>query len=306
MSAQPHAHDHSHAHHAPKDFGWAFAVGTGLNILFVVVEAVYGILANSVALLADAGHNLSDVLGLLLAWGATGLMRRAPTRRYTYGLGSSSILAALANAVLLLIAVGAIALEALQRLANPHPVAGLTVMVVASIGIIINGVTAWMFASGREKDLNIRGAYLHMAADAAVSAGVVVAGLVILMTGWLWVDPLVSLIIAGIIVWGSWGLLRDSVDMALHAVPAGIDPARVRAHLEAVSGVSAVHDLHIWPLSTEETALTCHLVMKDGSPGDIFLAETAHQLKERFGIAHATIQVETGEVVCALEPDHIV
>jgi cobalt-zinc-cadmium efflux system protein len=306
MSAVPHVHDRSHAHHAPKDFGWAFAVGTGLNILFVVVEVVYGILANSVALLADAGHNLSDVLGLLLAWGATWLMRRAPTRRYTYGLGSSSILAALANAVLLLIAVGAIALEALQRLANPYPVAGLTVMVVAGIGIIINGVTAWMFASGREKDLNIRGAYLHMAADAAVSAGVVVAGLVILMTGWLWVDPLVSLIIAGIIVWGSWALLRDSVNMALHAVPAGIDPARVQAHLEAIRGASAVHDLHIWPLSTAETALTCHLIMKDGSPGDTFLVEMAEQLKDRFGIAHATIQIETGEAACALEPDHVV
>jgi len=306
MSALPHAHDHNHAHHAPKNFGWAFAVGIGLNILFVVVEAVYGILANSVALLADAGHNLSDVLGLLLAWGAAGLMRRAPTRRYTYGLGSSSILAALANAVLLLIAVGAIALEAVQRLANPHPVAGLTVIAVAGIGIIVNGVTAWMFASGRESDLNIRGAYLHMAADAAVSAGVVGAGFVILMTGWLWVDPLVSLIIAGIIVWGSWGLLRESINMALHAVPAGIDPVRVRAHLEAVRGVSAVHDLHIWPLSTTETALTCHLVMKEGSPGDTFLVEIAHQLKERFGIAHATIQVETGEAACALEPDHIV
>jgi len=306
MSALPHAHDHNHAHHAPKNFGWAFAVGIGLNILFVVVEAVYGILANSVALLADAGHNLSDVLGLLLAWGAAGLMRRAPTRRYTYGLGSSSILAALANAVLLLIAVGAIALEAVQRLANPHPVAGLTVIAVAGIGIIVNGVTAWMFASGRESDLNIRGAYLHMAADAAVSAGVVGAGFVILMTGWLWVDPLVSLIIAGIIVWGSWGLLRESINMALHAVPAGIDPVRVRAHLEAVPGVSAVHDLHIWPLSTTETALTCHLVMKKGSPGDTFLVEIAHQLKERFGIAHATIQVETGEAACALEPDHIV
>jgi cobalt-zinc-cadmium efflux system protein len=302
MSALPHAHDHA----PPKDFGWAFALGAGLNILFVLVEAIYGIKANSVALLADAGHNLSDVLGLLLAWAASALMRRGPTRRYTYGLGSSSILAALANAVLLLIAVGAIALEAVQRLADPHPVAGLTVMAVAGIGIVINGVTAWMFASGRKKDLNIRGAYLHMAADAAVSAGVVVAGLVILVTGWLWVDPLVSLVIAGIIVWGSWGLMRDSLNMALHAVPAGIDPERVRAHLEEVRGVSAVHDLHIWPLSTTETALTCHLVMKEGSPGDTFLVETAHQLKERFGIAHATIQVETGETACTLEPDHVV
>jgi cobalt-zinc-cadmium efflux system protein len=180
------------------------------------------------------------------------------------------------------------------------------VIVVAGIGIIINGVTAWMFASGRATDLNIRGAYLHMAADAAVSAGVVGAGLFIVMAGWLWVDPLVSLVIAGIIVGGSWGLLRDSVNMALHAVPAGIDPERVGTHLEAVHGVSAVHDLHIWPLSTEETALTCHLVMKDGSPGDTVLAEISHQLKERFGIAHATIQVETGEAACALEPDHIV
>lgn len=309
----PHLEDHHHGHnhgsghsHAPKDFGWAFAVGTALNLLFVVLEAVYGILANSMALLADAGHNLSDVFALLVAWAATSLTRRAPTPRYTYGLGSSSILAALANAVILLVAVGAIAVEALQRFGRPAPVAGITVMVVAGIGIAINAATAWMFARGRGGDINIRGAYLHMVADAAVSLGVVLAGLAIILTGWVWLDPLVSLAIACIIVWGTWGLLRDSINMALHAVPAGIDPVAVRVHLEQMPGVASIHDLHIWPMSTTETALTCHLVMPQGSPGDAWLATVAKSLHDGFGISHATLQIERGESECALEPDHVV
>lgn len=304
---QHHGHDHSPGHsHAPRDFGLAFAVGTGLNLLFVVVEAVCGILANSMALLADAGHNLSDVFALLVAWAASSLMRRAPTPRYTYGLRSSSILAALVNAVILLLAVGAIAVEAIQRFGKPEPIAGVTVMVVAGFGILINGATAWMFAQGRDKDLNVRGAYLHMAADAAVSLGVVLAGLVIMLTGWLWLDPLASLVIAGVIVWGTWGLLRESVNMALHAVPPGIDPGEVRTHLEQVPGVASIHDLHIWPMSTTETALTCHLVMPQGCPGDAFLAAVTKSLHDRFAIAHATLQVEKGEKECVLEPDHVV
>jgi cobalt-zinc-cadmium efflux system protein len=284
----------------------AFALGTGLNLLFVAVEAVFGLLAGSMALLADAGHNLSDVFALLVAWAASSLTRRAPTPRYTYGLRSSSILAALLNAVILLVAVGAIAVEATQRLVRPAPVAGVTVMAVAGVGILINAATAFMFARGRDNDLNVRGAYLHMAADAAVSLGVVLAGLAIVLTGWLWLDPLVSLVIAGIIVWGTWGLLRDAVNMALHAVPAGIDPGAVRRRLEQVPGVASIHDLHIWAMSTTETALTCHLVMPQGCPGDAFLASLTRSLHDEFGIAHATLQVERGESECALEPDHVV
>jgi len=303
-------HDHGHAHghvHAPKDFGRAFAIGTALNVGFVVIEATYGILANSMALLADAGHNLSDVFGLLMAWGAAAMARRAPTARFTYGLRSSSILAALANAILLLIAVGAIAWEAVQRFSHPAPVAGTTVMIIAGIGIVINTATALLFLSGRHDDINVRGAFMHMAADAAVSLGVVLAGLTIVLSGALWIDPVVSLVIAAVIVWGTWSLLRDSVNLALHAVPAGIDPSDVRAYLAGLSGVASVHDLHIWPMSTTETALTCHLVMPGGHPGDAFLASATDALSHRFKIAHATLQIEKGDAaVCVLEPDHVV
>jgi cobalt-zinc-cadmium efflux system protein len=312
--AHDHHHDHGHSHgdalghgHVPKDFGFAFAVGTALNLGFVVVEAVYGILANSMALLADAGHNLGDVLGLLIAWGATALARRIPTARYTYGLRSSSILAALANAIFLLVAVGAIAWEAIRRFADPQPVAGMTVIVVAVVGIVINGVTAWFFASGRNGDINIKGAFLHMAADAVVSVGVVVAGIVILFTGWAWLDPAASLVIVAVVIWGTWGLLRDSVNMSLNAVPPGIDAAEVRAYLAGLAAVTRFHDLHIWPMSTTETALTCHLVMPGGHPGDAFMASVASELHHRFRIGHATLQVEVDEeVACALEPDHVV
>jgi cobalt-zinc-cadmium efflux system protein len=275
--------------------------------MFVIVEGIFGYASNSMALVADAGHNLSDVLGLMVAWVAVILSKRAPSPRFTYGLRGSSILAALFNAVFLLVAVGAIGWEAIQRLLHPEPVAGVTVMAVATIGIFINGITAYLFASGRKGDLNIRGAYMHMAADAVVSAGVVVAGLVILFTDWTWLDAATSLVISAIIIWGTWGLLRDSMAMSLSAVPAGIDPGAVRGYLEKCNGVTQVHDLHIWPMSTTEVALTCHMVIPAGQPGDVYLMEVAHHLKEQFGIHHATLQVETDlSSACALAPDHVV
>jgi cobalt-zinc-cadmium efflux system protein len=303
-----HNHDHgsSHHHHAPNSFGLAFAVGTALNLAFVVVEAIYGVLANSMALLADAGHNFGDVLGLLIAWGATVLAKRLPTPRFTYGLGSSSILAALVNAVFLLLTTGGIAWEALRRLAEPEPIDSLIVIVVAGIGIAVNGITAALFASGRHGDLNIKGAFLHMAADAAISAGVVATGLLILLTGWARLDPLVSLTVAAVIVRGTWGLLRDAVSMSLNSVPPGIDPASVRAYLSGLDGVGHLHDLHVWAMSTTETALTCHLVMPSGHPGDKFLSHIASEL-HRFKIGHATFQIEINEeVACALEPEDVV
>jgi cobalt-zinc-cadmium efflux system protein len=315
-----HAHDNvgdshthkGHAHgpgghvHAPANFGSAFAIGIGLNTAFVIVEAIFGYTSNSMALVADAGHNLSDVLGLVVAWVATILSKRAPTQRFTYGLRGSSILAALFNAVFLLVTVGAIGWEAIQRLVHPEPVAGLTVMVVAAIGILVNGFSAYLFASGSKGDLNIKGAYMHMAADAVVSAGVVITGLIILFTGWTWLDPATSLVISAVIIWGTWGLLSDSMAMSLSAVPAGIDPGKVRAYLEKCEGVVQVHDLHIWPMSTTEVALTCHMVMPAGGD-DAYLMKVAHRLKEDFGIQHATLQIETDpNSPCALAPDHVV
>lgn len=305
-SHHDHGSDYAHAH-TPKTFGFAFALGIALNTLFVIIEAIYGFVGHSTALLADAGHNLSDVLGLLVAWGAAVLSQRAPTTRFTYGLRSTSILAALFNAMFLLAAVGAIAWEAIQRFGHPKPVAGMTVVIVAAIGIVINGLTAWLFASGRKDDINIRGAFLHMAADAAVSAGVVVAGVIILWTNWHWVDPAVSLVICVIIMWSTWGLLKDAIRLSLDAVPPGLKIAEVRHFLEGLSGVRALHDLHVWPMSTTETALTCHLLMPAGHPGDGFLMDTAHELRHRFQIAHVTLQVETSEsTACALAPDHVV
>lgn len=304
-----HAHDHGHAKghsHAPASFGRAFLVGTLLNLSFVAIEAGYGLAANSLALLADAGHNLSDVLGLVAAWGAATLSRRAPTTHYTYGYRRTSILAALANALLLLVAIGAIAYEAIGRLANPQPVEGGTVMIVAAIGIVINAATALMFARGRKGDINIRGAYLHMAADAAVSAGVVVAGLLIGVTGWLWLDPVTSLAIVVVILFGTWGLLKDSVAMSLDRVPEGIAPAEVTKALIELPGVTRIHDLHIWSMSTTEIALTAHLVIPAGFPGDPFLHDAAAMLRERFQIGHATLQVEQNAAACALEPSHVV
>lgn len=303
MSAHHHHHEHAHT---PKNYNRAFIIGIVLNTGFVAVEAFYGIFANSLALLADAGHNLSDVLGLVLAWGASILSRRLPTNRHTYGLRRSSILAALFNAIFLLLVTGAIAWEAIQRFYTPSEVAGGVVMSVAAVGIAINTITALMFASGRDRDLNIKGAFLHMAADAIVSLGVVLAGVAIVATGWLWFDPVVSLIIVAVIVFGTWQLLRDSVNLALDGVPAGIELLAVRTYLEQIAGVAEVHDLHIWAMSTTETALTVHLVMPQGCPSDAFLTQICKQLHDLFGIEHATIQVETGDrnYPCTLAPHH--
>jgi len=296
-----HTHDHSGAHvHAPASFGKAFAIGITLNTALVVAQAVYGYLGNSTALLADAGHNLSDVLGLVLAWGASVASRRAPAGRFTYGFRASTILAALANAVFLLVATGAIGWEAILRLREPEPIAGVTVMVVAGIGVLINGATAMLFASGRRDDINIEGAFLHMAADAAVSLGVVISAALIIWTGWLWLDPVT-------ILWSTTGLLRNSVDMSMAAAPKGTDLDAIRSFLMQRPGVLAIHDLHVWPISTTETALTCHLVMPAGVAGDDFLMETAQMLKTSFRIGHATLQVETRtDNGCALAPDDVV
>ena len=307
-----HGHDHAHGHighsHAPDTFGRAFAIGTALNIAFVIVETIFGLRANSVALLADAGHNLGDVLGLLIAWGASILATRGPTTRRTYGFRSSSILAALANAIILLIALGAVAWEAIGRMSHPEPVASKTIIIVAAIGICINGATAMLFMRGRKGDLNIRGAYLHMLADAGVSAGVVIAGIAISLTGLYWLDPFISLGIALIIMIGTWSLLRDSVNLALHAVPAHIDPEEIASCLRALPGVTDVHDLHIWGMSTTDVALTAHLVHPDMVHDDVLLKTACDTLKSRFGIGHATLQVERGSIAhaCDLAPASVI
>ena len=310
MAHSHHHHDHGHSHHGhlhghvhaapPERWDRAFAIGIGLNLAYLIAEAVAGLLYGSVALLADAGHNLSDVLGLAIAWGGAALARTPPSKRFTYGLKGSTILAALANALLLLVALGAIATEAVQRFAAPPTVPGLSVAVVAGAGIAVNAVTAWLFARGRKGDVNIRGAFLHMLSDALVSAGVVIAGVVIWATGAGWIDPLVSLVIAGVIFWQTWGLLRETVEMSLAAVPRGIDYDRVRAALADLPGVSEVHDLHIWPMSTTEPGLTAHLCVPAGHPGDAFLHQVQDMLRDRFRIGHATIQVETGARPCEL------
>ncbi len=297
--------EHGHEHGA-ANYGRAFAIGVVLNLGFVVVEFVYGHLAHFLALMADAGHNLSDVLALSLAWGAAVLARRRPTPGRTYGMRRSSILAALVNAIVLLVAVGAIAWEAVRRFRELAPVAGKTVIGVAVIGVVINTVTALLFLSGRKGDLNIRGAFLHMAADAGVSLGVVLAGVAILATGWWWLDPVVSLVIVVVILIGTWDLLRDSVNLALDAVPEGVDLHGVRQYLAGLPQVVDVHDLHIWGMSTTETALTAHLVMTEAGCDDAFLARIEGELHTLFGIEHTTIQVETGDPAypcrCRLAP----
>jgi cobalt-zinc-cadmium efflux system protein len=285
--------EHVHAHaHGPADFGRAFAIGIGLNVTFVAIETVYGFIANSMALLADAGHNLSDVLGLIVAWGGATLATRAATPRFTYGLKKAPILAALANSLFLLIAVGAIGAEAVRRLVHPSPAEGGTVMAVAAIGIAINAATALLFARGRHQDINIRGAYLHMAADAAVSAAVVVAGLLIVLTGYQWIDPLMSLAVAVVILWGTIGLFKESVWMSLAGVPVGIDADEVTKALAALPGVDTVHDLHIWPMSTTETALTAHLFAPGADLTDSLLQQARAMLHDRFAIEHCTLQIE--------------
>lgn len=274
--------------------GRAFVIAIALNTLFVIAEFSYGVIANSTALMADAGHNLSDVLGLALAWGAALLARRAPDRHFTYGLRGSSILAALANALLLMVACGAIAWEAVQRFNAPAPVAGWTVSLVALAGVAVNGISAWLFMSGKKDDINIRAAYQHMAADAAISLGVVVSGAVIMGTGWAWIDPVVSLIIVVFIVMSTWSVLRESLRMVLAAVPSSVDPKKVEAYLSTLPGVSATHDLHIWSMSTTETALTAHLVMPGGYPGDAAIDAIVARLQEGFAIHHCTLQIEEG------------
>ena len=298
-----HVHGVSGHSHAPASFGSAFAIGITLNLGFVILEVIYGVFAHSLALVADAGHNLGDVLGLLLAWGATFLARTAPTERRTYGLRSSSILAALFNAIFLLITVGAIAWEAIRRFDNPTAVEGRTVIWIAIIGIVINTATALMFMSGRKHDLNIRAAFLHMAADAGVSLGVVIAGFLIIATGWLWIDPAISLAIAAVITWGTWGLLRDSVNLALHAVPHGIEMAKVRQYLSSLPHVTEVHDLHVWPMSTTETALTAHLVRDVDDCDCALLDQASRDLHLKFEIQHATLQFETLDHHCHLAPE---
>ena len=296
-------HDHEHGHrdhgpghvHAPANFGKAFALGVFLNSAFVVLEVVFGLMSNSVALLADAGHNLSDAMGLGVAWVAVILAKRKPSSRFTYGLGGTSILAALFNATFLLVVVGGLTWEAIRRFYEPSPVAGKTVMIVAACGIVLNGFCAWLFAAGRKGDLNVRGAFMHMAADALVSLGVVVAGFVILLTGWLWLDPFVSLVINVVIVWGTLSLLTVSLAMSLNAVPPNVDLVKVRNFLSGLPGVSGVHDLHVWSLSTTEIALTCHLVTPSGHPGDDMLDQAAEELHEHFGIGHVTLQAELQE-----------
>ncbi|NNK38290.1 MAG: cation transporter [Xanthomonadales bacterium] len=289
-----------HHHHPPTDYNRAFAAGVVLNVGFVVVEAVFGILSDSLALLTDAGHNLSDVMGLLLAWGAAALAKKRPSARRTYGYSRATIIASVLSGLLLMGAVGAIGWEAVNRLFDPPAPSGKTIMIVAAIGVVINTVTALFFLSGKDHDLNIRGAYLHMAADAAVSLGVVVSGALILYFGFNWIDPLISLVIAGVIFLSTWGLLRDSLNLAVDAVPRNVDPDAVRDYLSGLPGVCAIHDLHIWPMSTTDTALTAHMVMERFPDDDRFLNDVARELAQRFSIKHPTIQLERfdSDVVC--------
>jgi cobalt-zinc-cadmium efflux system protein len=311
-------HDHDHGHHghgpghhhvhAPASFGLAFAVGIALNSAYVIAEATYGAMANSLALIADAGHNLGDVLSLGVAWFAAGLSRRSPTARYTYGLRGSTILAALSNAVVLLIVTGGVAWASIAKLLHPTLAAGSTMMAVAAAGVVVNGVTALMFASGRKGDVNIRGAFAHMASDALVALGVVASGGLILLTKWQWIDPVMSLAIGGVIVFGTWSLMRESLDLALHAVPPSVNSAEVMRYLRQLPGVSEVHDLHIWGMSTTETALTAHLVRPGGELDDALLRRACEDLRGRFAVHHATLQVETGggDHPCRLAPAEVV
>ena len=299
-----HGHGHHHHHHAPSSHGKAFALAVTLNALFVVAEAAASFVSGSTALLADAGHNLGDVLSLLLAWGASVLAARPAGPGYTYGLKSSSILAAIANAALLWVALGAIMLETVQRLWQPGEVNGGQVMIVAAVGIAVNLASALLFARGSKDDLNLRAAFQHLMADAVVSASVVFVGLMVLLTNQNWIDPLASLAITVGLAWASWDLLKEAVKMGLLAVPRHIDEAAVRSFLAEQAGVSAVHDLHIWGMSTTECALTAHLVIPAGAPGDAFLRDLAQQLEQRFRIHHATIQIETAAAACTLQNDH--
>jgi cobalt-zinc-cadmium efflux system protein len=283
---------HSHNH---PNYNKVFLIGITLNVIYIIVELTYGLMINSMALIADAGHNFSDVLGLLLAWGAAYLATSLPTQKRTYGLRKSTILAALFNALILMIAVGAITIEAIRKFITPEPVQGTTMMIVAGVGVVINTITALLFVKGREKDLNIKGAFLHMAADAGVSLGVVLGGLLIIITGWMWIDPVISLIIVLVIVIGTWGLLKESFNLSVDAVPRGIELKQVENYLRSLNGVQDVHDLHIWAMSTTETALTVHLIIPDGNNDDFFLKKVCSELAYKFGIGHSTIQIEKSE-----------
>ena len=299
------SHTHSHHHHEINNYNRSFAIGIALNVIFVVIEVSYGLLADSLALIADAGHNLSDVMSLMLAWGASHLATKHPTHKRTYGLRKVTIMASLVSAVLLLVALGGIAWESVERLSSPQPVDGVIIIVVAAIGVVINTATALLFVKGQKHDLNIRAAYLHMAADAVISLGVVIAGVAIMLTGWLWLDPLISLFIVVVILLGTWHLLRDSIDLAIDAVPQGINVAEIKSYLSALKNVSDIHDLHVWALSTTETALTVHLVTTHELIDNCFLQEVQEHLHHHFNIAHATIQIENedGDYTCVLNRD---
>ncbi|WP_296059983.1 cation diffusion facilitator family transporter [uncultured Amphritea sp.] len=299
-----HNHNHNHSHsHQVTNYNRAFAIGIALNLIFVVIEVIYGVLSESLALIADAGHNLSDVFSLVLAWGASYLAKKAATEKRTYGLRKATVMASLGSAILLLIALGGIAWEAINRVSDPAPVEGMTVIVVASIGVVINTLTALLFFSGQKDDLNIKGAFLHMAADAVVSLGVVVAGLFIMFKGWLWIDPVISLVIVAVILAGTLGLLKDSMNYALDAVPDGIDIPELKQYFSGLESVERIHDLHVWPLSTTEIALTVHLVVNTTELDNRFLRDQQQHLHDHYGIAHATLQIEssTDEQRCMLD-----
>lgn len=295
---------HSHTHEI-KNYNKAFGYGIALNIIYIVVEVIYGLLINSMALLADAGHNFSDVLGLILAWGGAYLAKTATTKSRTYGLRKSTILAALFNAIILLIAVGAITIEAIRKIAEPEPIGGTTMMIVAGVGVVINTLTALLFLKGREKDLNIKGAFLHMAADAGVSLGVVAAGFLINLTGFYLLDPIISLVIVVVITIGTWGLLKDSFHLSMDAVPRNIIFEEVKKYLSSLEGVEEVHDLHIWAMSTTETALTVHLVIPEEIKNDKFLSKVCGQLHHKFGIEHSTIQIEKNAQSANCESENV-
>ncbi len=299
-------HDHSHSH-APENFGRVFAIATGLNVVLVIAQVVYGLMTNSLALLADAGHNAGDVMGLLLAWGAFAVADWRPSARFTYRLRAASIMSAFANGLILLVAVAAIAWEAVHRIMHPEPVASITVMIVAAVAVAVNGLSAWLLARGSQSDINMRGAFLHMLADAGVSVAVVAAAGGIMLTGWQWLDPAASLLISAVILVGTWRLLREALRLSLGAAPEKIDPAAVHRYLQGLPEVTEVHDLHIWAMSTTETALTCHLVTPAGHPGDDFLQRVAHDLQHKFEIGHSTVQIELSDGAdCALKSAHAV
>src|SRR5665213_1907962 len=299
-------HDHGHSP-APESYGRAFVIAIGLNFALVAAQIVYGLFAHSLALLADAGHNFGDAMGLVLAWGAYAIADWRPSRHYTYRLRAASILSAFANGLILLFATGAIGWEAIRRFTEPAPIATTTVMVVAAGAVVVNGASAWLLSGGNRSDLNMRGAFLHMIADAGVSFAVILAAAGIVLTGWQWLDPAVSLLISAVILWGTWRLLREALRLSLNAAPEKADPAIIRGYLQSLPEVIEVHDLHIWAMSTTETALTCHLVMPGGHPGDEFLNRVAGELRHRYEICHATVQIELSDgTACILRPAHVV